>query len=96
MLRATYWLVTGLLSLLMLFAAANYVFKHDLIADVFTKLGYPTYLIYPLAVAKVLGVVAILTKKSRALKEWAYAGFFFDFLSFVRSSASSLDLGNRN
>ena len=80
MLRAIYWLVTGLLSLLMLFAAANYVFKHDLIVEVFTKLGYPPYLIYPLAVAKVLGLIAILTKKSRALKEWAYAGFFFDFL----------------
>jgi DoxX-like family len=80
MLRATYWLVTGLLALLMLFASANYVFKHELIVEVFTRLGYPTYLIYPLAIAKLLGVAAILIKKSRTLKEWAYAGFFFDFL----------------
>jgi len=27
-----------------------------------------------------LGIAAILTKKSNILKEWAYAGFFFDFL----------------
>ena len=37
-------------------------------------------MIYPLAIAKILGVVAILTKRSHVLKEWAYAGFFFDFL----------------
>jgi hypothetical protein len=80
LLRATYWLVTGLLSILMLFAAANYFFKHALIVDVFEKLGYPAYLVYPLAVAKVLGVIAIVTKRSKALKEWAYAGFFFEFL----------------
>ena len=33
-----------------------------------------------LAFAKILGVIAILTKKSNFLKEWAYAGFFFDFV----------------
>jgi hypothetical protein len=27
-----------------------------------------------------LGVIAILSKQSKTLKEWAYAGFFFDFL----------------
>jgi hypothetical protein len=79
-LRATYWLVTGLLCILMIFAAVNYVFKHSLIVDVFTRLGYPAYLIYPLAAAKVFGVLAIVTKRSRMLKEWAYAGFFFDFV----------------
>jgi hypothetical protein len=64
----------------MLFAVFNYIFKHDLILEVFNKLGFPAYIIYPLAVAKTLGVVAILTKKSRTLKEWAYAGFFFNFI----------------
>ena len=64
---------------MMLFASFNYIFKHGLVAEVFVKLGYPTYIIYPLAVAKVLDVIAILTKKSGTLKEWAYAGFFFNF-----------------
>lgn len=44
----------------------------------FQSLGYPGYLIYPLAMAKVAGVIAIISRKSRLLKEWAYAGFFFD------------------
>ncbi len=78
--RIVYWLVTVPLTALMLFAAFNYVFNHDLIVDVFNKLGFPTYIIYPLAVAKLLGIIAILTKKSQGLKEWAYAGFFFNFV----------------
>jgi len=78
--RILYWVVTGPLIALMLFAVYNYIFKHELIVDVFNKLGYPTYIIYPLAVAKLLGIIAIVTKRSPVLKEWAYAGFFFNFL----------------
>src|SRR5687768_5225447 len=78
--RILYWVVAIPFAGLMLFAAFNYVFKHDLIVDVFHRLGYPTYIIYPLAVAKILGVTAILTRRSAALKEWAYAGFFFNFV----------------
>ena len=37
-----------------------------------------TYIIYPLAIAKLLGLVAILSRKSELLKEWAYAGFFYN------------------
>jgi len=35
-------------------------------------------LVIPLAIAKILGLLAIWVFKNRALKEWAYAGFFFD------------------
>ena len=34
---------------------------------------------YILAVAKTLGILAIVVGKFPTLKEWAYAGFFFDF-----------------
>lgn len=79
-LRIIYWIVIGLLFLMMLFAAFNYIFKYELIVEVFRRLGYPVYIIYPLAAAKILGVLAIFTKKSKRLKEWAYAGFFFNFV----------------
>ena len=75
-----YKVATILLTLLMLMSASMYVFTHAEVAEVFTSLGFPTYIIYPLAAAKVLGLVAIWTKKSAVLKEWAYAGFFFNFL----------------
>ena len=54
-----------------------YFTKYEMVKGFFQSLGYPIYLIYPLATAKVLGIIAIITKKSRLLKEWAYAGFFF-------------------
>jgi len=76
--KIVYYLSTGLLTLLMLFSAQMYFFNYEMVQGFFTALGYPTYLIYPLAIAKILGLVAIWTRKSNLLKEWAYAGFFFD------------------
>lgn len=78
--RVLYWIFTALLCLMMLGSAGMYIFNHAMVTDMFKQLGYPAYIVYPLAIAKILGVSAILTKKSRILKEWAYAGFFFDFL----------------
>jgi len=43
-------------------------------------LGYRPYVVHLLAVAKVLGVIAILTPGFPRLKEWAYAGFMFDLI----------------
>lgn len=77
--KITYLVSTGLLSILMLMSAGMYVFNYAEISKVFLSLGFPTFIIYPLAAVKVLGLVAIWTRKSEALKEWAYAGFFFDF-----------------
>ena len=51
-----------------------------MVSVTFTRLGFPTYIIYPLAIAKILGLIAIWSRKSKMLKEWAYAGFFFDFV----------------
>ena len=76
--KLMYWISTAILCGIILFSATLYFIKPDMVAGFFKNLGYPTYLVYPLATAKVLGVLAILTKQSRLLKEWAYAGFFFD------------------
>ena len=75
-----YWVSTGFLTLIMFFSVYNYFFNNDLIVGFFENMGYPTYLIYPLAIAKILGLIAIWGNFSKPLKEWAYAGFFFDFL----------------
>jgi len=39
-------------------------------------MGYPTYIIYPLAVVKILGVIA--SRKNNFLTGLAYAGFFYN------------------
>ncbi len=76
--KIIYWLSTAIFCGIFLFSATMYFTKYEMVKGFFESLGHPVYIIYPLAVAKVLGVVAILSKKSRLLKEWAYAGFFFD------------------
>ena len=78
--KILYWSTTGLLTALMLISAGMYFFNYEEVKTTFTALGYPAYIIYPLAILKILGLVAIWTKKSKALKEWAYAGFLFDFV----------------
>ncbi len=64
----------------MLSAAGMYIFNNAEVVKTFGTLGFPAYIIYPLAAAKILGVIAILANFSKTLKEWAYAGFFFNFL----------------
>ena len=44
----------------------------------FESFNHPSYIVYPLAILKILGVIMILWRKSDWLTEWAYAGFFFD------------------
>lgn len=78
--KIIYWIATALLSLLVLFSAGMYFFNHAEIVKVFTALGFPTYIIYPLATLKMLGLIVILGNLGSNLKEWAYAGFFFNFV----------------
>ena len=92
-LRIIYWLVTGILCLMMLASAAMYLTKHEEAAKVFASLNYPAYLVYLLATAKILGVAAILTKKSKTLKEWAYAGFCFNFVLALAAHLNARDGG---
>ena len=42
------------------------------------ELGYPMYFFVILGIWKVLGAIAILVPRFPRLKEWAYAGIFFD------------------
>jgi hypothetical protein len=78
--KIIYYISTGLLTLLMLFSAGMYFFNHTEVAGMFTNFGYPTYIIYPYAIAKLLGLVALWFLGNKVIKEWAYAGFFFAFI----------------
>lgn len=77
--KIAYWIVTGLFCLMMLASAAVEIFMFGESVKMLTALGFPLYIAYVLPVTKILGVAAILTGYSKTLKEWAYAGFFFDF-----------------
>ena len=79
-LKITYYIATGLLTLLMLFSAGMYFFNYAEVAEMFTNFGYPTYIIYPYAIAKLLGLIVVWFVANKTIKEWAYAGFFFAFI----------------
>ncbi len=51
-------------------------------------LGYPTYFFAILGFWKVLGAIAILVPGFPRLKEWAYAGIFFDLTGAAASCAA--------
>lgn len=78
--KIIFYVATGLLSLLMCFSVYMYIFNHEAVVGMFDNFGYPSYIIYPYAIAKLLGVFALWNPNFKVLKEWAYAGFFFAFV----------------
>ena len=73
-----YWLATGLVALAMIAGgAADFLLIEDVKAGM-DHLGYPYYFARLLGVWKVLGGIVILAPGMPKLKEWAYAGIFFD------------------
>ena len=78
--KIIYWVSTVLLSALLLMSAGMYVFNNAAVSEMFKGFGYPTYIIYPLAVAKISAVIVLLTQKQSRIKEWAYSALFFEFI----------------
>ena len=75
-----YRVVTGLFTIHMLMTIGVYIFNFQMVSEMFENIGFTSDLIYPLAGAKFLGLIAIWSNKSRLLKELAYAGFAIDFI----------------
>jgi hypothetical protein len=84
--KILYWTFTGLFGAFMLFSAIPDVLVLPDAAAFITQLGYPVYLVPFLGVAKTLGVIAILVPGFPRLKEWAYAGLFYDLLGATYSA----------
>lgn len=91
--KIIYYTVTGLFTAHMLMTVGMYLFNSEMVGEVFESLGFPAGMVYPLALAKVLGLIAIWTNKSRLLKELAYAGFAIDFVMASVSHAIAGDGG---
>lgn len=52
--------------------------KNPAIMESYTALGLPAYLGTLLGTWKLLGVIALFVPKFPTVREWAYAGFFFN------------------
>ena len=75
-----YWTFTGLFAALMLSSSIPDVLNLPDAVKFITSLQLPAYFAPMLGWAKILGVIAILIPGFPRIKEWAYAGFAFDFL----------------
>jgi hypothetical protein len=81
----TYWVVTVLIALETLVGGVtdlihgrSILVAGPPVADVVTHLGYPLYFVRIIGVWKVLGGIVLLVPGYPRLKEWAYAGIFFE------------------
>jgi hypothetical protein len=80
-----FWVFTGIFCLFMLPGSIGNILSEPEWVDVFKQLGYPLYLLSFLGVAKLLGIIVLLVPGFPRLKEWAYAGMFFDLVGAVYS-----------
>ena len=84
-----YWIATGLILALMLWSAIGTFMNNPDGAKMMDAMGYKPYVLQFLAVAKILGIIAILVPGFPRIKEWAYAGFTFDMIGATYSMYAS-------
>ena len=87
--KMIYWTTTVLFAGFMTFSAIPNILLTAEAKQFITHLGYPEYFIPFLGVAKLLGSIAILIPAFKKIKEWAYAGLFFDLIAAVYSLIST-------
>jgi hypothetical protein len=83
-----YWTTTILTAFFMTGGVAQILQFYGNPHGVVPVLGYPMYFFAILGLWKVLGAIAILVPGYPRLKEWAYAGIFFDLTGAAASCAA--------
>lgn len=78
--KSIFWISSVGLSLMMVMSAMMFLTDEAGSADKFESLGFPAFLVLPLAIAKLAGVYALWGKTCWSLKHWAHGGFFLLFL----------------
>jgi hypothetical protein len=73
--KITYWVSTGLVAALSVFAGFTYLSGSPQAVQGFAHVGYPQQLRIILGIAKPLGAIVLLLPGMVRIKEWAYAGF---------------------
>jgi DoxX-like family len=79
--KVIYWVTTGLVCALSLLAAVTYLSGSSQAVEGFAHVGYPQQLRIILGIAKFLGAITLIVPAVPKLKEWAYAGFTFAWIS---------------
>ncbi len=85
----TYWTTTGLVAFFIGGGGIAQIWQYKVNPHgTVPVLGYPLYFFAILGFWKVLGAIAILVPRFPRLKEWAYAGIFFDLTGAAASCAA--------
>lgn len=81
-----YWVFTVIFSALMIFSSyGSILVTEETKTLIHNQLGYPIYFIPFTGWAKLIGSIVILIPGLKTIKEWAYAGLFFDLAAVVYS-----------
>ena len=75
-----YWICTCLLIPAFGIGSLFGIVPNEQTIQVFTSLGYPSYIIPFLSISKLIALIVILIPKFPRLKEWAYSGIAFDVI----------------
>lgn len=88
--KIMFWITTGIIFLTQ-GVVEIFMINNEMAIDGIIHLGYPRYFFTTLVIFKVLGSIALIVPKiPKFIKEWAYAGFGFDFI-FAFISIWSVD-----
>ena len=83
-----YWTVTAIVALSMGSGGAAELMRLPGNVEGLVRLGYPAYFVSIIGFWKVLGAIALLVPRFPRLKEWAYAGIFFNMTGAAVSNAA--------
>ena len=79
-LKKLYWIFTGLFIAFTVTTAVSQIIYAKNSVEIMNVLQFPLYMLTFLGIAKIAGLMAILIPGFQKIKEWAYAGFMFDYL----------------
>jgi len=92
--KIIYWIATGLVALVYLGGGIFYISAHQMVAGMYENLlHYPSYIIWPLAILKLVAAVVILWRPSTFLSDFAYAAMFWHLLLAASAHISVGDPG---
>ncbi len=85
--KVGYWISTAVIAFCIGSGGLAAAMRVPGVVDGMIALGYPLHFIVLLGVWKTLGAIAILAPGFPLVKEWAYAGMFFDLTGAAVTNA---------
>jgi uncharacterized membrane protein YphA (DoxX/SURF4 family) len=88
-----YWIITSLVALEVGVGGIMDLLRTEHVRVVVSHLGYPLYVLTILGLWKIPGAAMLLIPRFPRLREWAYAGIFFEMTGAAFSHALFHDPG---